>query len=58
MADICPQTLKEVKEASQRLGCGKDQYGTNQYMCLPNVEKTSLIEFCHDGVMGIKESGL
>ena len=56
--DICPHTLEGVEEASQRLGCDKDQFGKNQYMCLPNVEKTSLIEFCHDGIMGIKETGL
>lgn len=27
-------------------------------MCLPNVEKTSLVEFCHDGIMGIQEEGI
>lgn len=54
----CPNTLKEVEEASKRLNCGKDQFQKNQYMCLPNVEKTSLNEFCYNGVMGIQEKGL
>nr|XP_022290155.1 uncharacterized protein LOC111101829 [Crassostrea virginica] len=54
---VCPKTQEEVKHASNRLGCGNDQYGNNQYMCLPNVEKTSLVEFCHDGIMGIQEEG-
>ena len=47
----------DFDEASKRLGCGNDLYGNNQYMCLPNVEKTALIEFCHDDIMGIHEEG-
>ena len=54
----CPNTLHEVEKASKRLGCGKDLFGKNQYMCLPNTEKTTLIELCHEGIMGIKEKGL
>ena len=54
----CPNTLNEVEKASKRLQCGKDVFGKSQYMCLPNTEKTSLIEFCYDGIMGIKEKGL
>lgn len=53
----CPDTFKEVEEASKRIGCGKDMFGKNQYMCLPDVDKTSLYEFCHGGIMGIKEKG-
>ena len=43
--------------ASGILGCGFDVYGNNQYMCLPNAEKTSLVQFCVDGLMGMKEKG-
>lgn len=45
-------------EASKRLECGNDTFGNNQYLCLPNKNKTSLIEFCFDGVMGIHEEGM
>lgn len=55
--DTCPDTLEKVEQASKRLKCGKDRFGKNQYMCLPNTEKTSLFEFCYDGIMGIKEKG-
>lgn len=55
--DTCPQTLREVTSASTRLGCGKDEFGHNQYMCLPNKGKTSLVEFCYTGIMGIQEKG-
>ena len=55
--DTCPKTQKEVEQASKRLMCGEDQFGKNQYMCLPNTEKTSLIEFCYNGVMGMQEKG-
>ena len=54
----CPKNLKEVKDASKRLGCGRDKFNKDQYMCTPNEEKTSLVEFCHEGIMGIKEKGL
>lgn len=56
--DTCPKNLTEVIKASRRLGCGKDEYGNNQYMCLPNVEKTSLIEFCFQGIMGLQPKGM
>lgn len=56
--NTCPSTWNEVKKASKRLGCGNDMFGKDQYMCLPNTEKTSLIEFCYNGIMGIKEKGL
>ena len=54
----CPTTLEKVIEGKARLECGRDKYGNNQYMCLPNEEKTSLVEFCYDGIMGIQEKGI
>lgn len=53
----CPTELTEVVEASQRLECDNDKYGNNQYMCVPNKDKTSLVEFCYDGIMGIQKEG-
>lgn len=53
----CPKNQTEFDEASNQLGCGNDRYGNKQYMCLPNVEKTALFEFCHDDIMGIQEEG-
>ena len=55
--NICPRNPTELERASDFLGCGSDEYGNNQYMCLPNAEKTSLFEFCYDGLMGMKEKG-
>lgn len=57
LIQACPENQNEVIEASKKLGCGYDKYGNNQYLCLPNKEKTSLIEFCSDGVMGIRDKG-
>ncbi|XP_062598506.1 uncharacterized protein LOC134259930 [Saccostrea cucullata] len=57
IVDNCPQNLTETLEASTRLGCGRDKYGNDQYMCLPNLKTTSLVEFCHDGIMGFIERG-
>nr|XP_022290822.1 uncharacterized protein LOC111102406 [Crassostrea virginica] len=53
--DVCPQNLNKVIEASEKLGCGDDEYGNNQYLCLPHVNKTSLVEFCYEGIMGRQE---
>ena len=53
----CPKSKTDVKKAGEKNGCGKDKYGNNQYMCLPNEEKTSLVEFCYDRVMGIEYQG-
>lgn len=55
--NICPMNQTEVERASSILGCGSDIYGNNQYMCLPNAEKTSLVQFCVDGLMGMMEKG-
>nr|XP_022286793.1 uncharacterized protein LOC111099689 isoform X1 [Crassostrea virginica]XP_022286794.1 uncharacterized protein LOC111099689 isoform X1 [Crassostrea virginica] len=55
--NVCPKNQTEVDEAGKRLGCGQDKYGHSQYMCLPNEEKTSLVEFCYNGVMGIVYKG-
>lgn len=52
----CPKSQSEVREASDRLRCGNDTNGNNQYMCL-RYDRHSLIEFCYDGVMGIVDKG-
>lgn len=49
----CPTNLTEIEIASNRLNCTNDIYGNNRYICVPNFEKTSLVEFCYDGIMGI-----
>ena len=53
----CPMNQTEVDRASSILGCGYDEYGNNQYMCLPNAEKTSLVQFCVEGLMRMMEKG-
>lgn len=57
MIDACPKNLDEIKNASANLECGFDRFGNSQYVCLPNTEKSSLIEFCYEGLMGLKEKG-
>lgn len=54
---MCPKNETEAYNASDRLNCSTDKYGTNQYMCVPNKEKTSLVEFCYDGVMELENNG-
>lgn len=57
LVSVCPRSKHDVMQASKRLRCGDDIYGNNQYLCLPNKNKTSLVEFCFQGVMGIVEKG-
>lgn len=54
---VCPTTDHEINTASKKLECGNDRYGNNQYLCIPNVDKSSLVEFCNDGEMGVVEEG-
>lgn len=55
--DSCPDSEQQVIQASKNLGCGVDKYGNNQYICVPNLELTNLVEFCYDQTMGIQEGG-
>lgn len=57
LVNVCPRSKHDVMQASKRLRCGDDIYGNNQYLCLPNKNKTSLVEICFQGVMGIVEKG-
>lgn len=54
---VCPSNQTEIDESSRRIGCGKDKYGNTQYMCISNGNKTSLVEFCFNGTMGLEEKG-
>ncbi|XP_062618986.1 uncharacterized protein LOC134280561 isoform X2 [Saccostrea cucullata] len=54
---LCPRNLTEVHLASLRLGCSRDKYGNDQYLCLPNTKKTALVELCHNGIMGMIVKG-
>ena len=56
--DTCPTNLTQVIESSTRLGCDKDEYGNDQYICLPTVNMSSLVEFCYNGIMGYHEKGI
>ena len=56
--DVCPKNLTERQNASRRLRCGFDEYGNNQYVCLPNKEKSSFIELCYNGLIGLFEKGI
>lgn len=55
--NVCPKDQDKVQMAAKRLRCNKDIYGNNQYMCVPNKNKTSLVEFCYDGIMGLEDKG-
>nr|XP_022292736.1 uncharacterized protein LOC111103631 isoform X3 [Crassostrea virginica] len=52
----CPRNALEIVDSQKRLNCGDDKYGNNQYLCLLDVDKTGLFEFCHDGIMGWRQN--
>lgn len=58
LVTLCPKNQTEVNEASSKLGCDNDKYGNSHYMCLPKKDKTSLVELCYHGVMGIRNKGI
>lgn len=53
----CPKNENETAQASKNLKCEKDEFNNSQYLCLPHVNKTSLVEFCFNGSLGIREKG-
>ena len=55
--DVCPENLTTITKASKKLGCDKDEYGNDQYICLPTVDMSSLVEFCYNGIMGYNKKG-
>ncbi|XP_056015018.1 uncharacterized protein LOC125676214 isoform X1 [Ostrea edulis] len=57
IVESCPGNSTGFAEASSRLNCGRDQYGNDQYICVPNYNKTALVEFCYDGIMGFRQRG-
>ena len=56
----CPTNEAEVNERIKvfPFPCGKDEHEHHQYMCLPNIEKTSLVEFCYNNTLGIQLEGM
>lgn len=57
VVDVCPRRQIDITTASKKLGCKNDTYGNNKYMCVPKDDKSSLVEICYDGNMGIEEPG-
>ncbi|XP_061190656.1 uncharacterized protein LOC133198627 isoform X2 [Saccostrea echinata] len=55
--DSCPTTNFSWYRAGSRLNCSHDANKRLQYLCIPNQEKTALIEFCYDHIMGLFEKG-
>lgn len=55
--NVCPTTKEEVNIAAKRNGCRNGTNGRSSYMCIPNKEKTTLVEFCYNENIGIHEKG-
>lgn len=46
------------KAASRKRNCSFDDVKPlNRYLCVPNVEKTELLEFCYDQIRPMVQSG-
>ncbi|XP_062615839.1 uncharacterized protein LOC134277529, partial [Saccostrea cucullata] len=46
--DTCPGNKTEYADSATRLGCGVDENGRSQYVCVPNNNRSSLVEFCYN----------
>ncbi|XP_062577819.1 uncharacterized protein LOC134239672 [Saccostrea cucullata] len=53
----CPKNRSEWYTAGARLNCSYDGNNTLQYLCIPNKNITTLLEFCYDRIMGFNEKG-
>ncbi|XP_062570400.1 uncharacterized protein LOC134232454 isoform X2 [Saccostrea cucullata] len=55
--DSCPGNKTEYTTSATRLGCGVDENGRSQYVCVPNHQRSSLVEFCYKSTVGFYEKG-
>ncbi|XP_061190276.1 uncharacterized protein LOC133198150 [Saccostrea echinata] len=55
--DYCPTTIDSRNSAADRLKCPLDQNKNPSYFCVPNQEKTTLLEFCYDEFLGLVQNG-
>ncbi|XP_062600628.1 uncharacterized protein LOC134262237 [Saccostrea cucullata] len=53
----CPKNRSEWYTAGARLNCSNDENNTLQYLCIPNMKITTLLEFCYDRTMEFNEKG-
>ncbi|XP_062609906.1 uncharacterized protein LOC134271712 isoform X2 [Saccostrea cucullata] len=53
----CPLNETEFNESAKRLNCSVDENGRSQYTCVPNTNKTALVEFCYKFTVGLYEKG-
>ncbi|XP_062570741.1 uncharacterized protein LOC134232780, partial [Saccostrea cucullata] len=57
IVDSCPRNKTEYTTSATRLGCGVDENGRSQYVCVPNHQRSSLVEFCYKSTTGLYEKG-
>ncbi|XP_061192142.1 uncharacterized protein LOC133200344 [Saccostrea echinata] len=57
VVDSCPTSETEFITAATRLNCGVDKYGRNQYTCVPNEDRSALVEFCYGKIVSYYQKG-
>ncbi|XP_061193202.1 uncharacterized protein LOC133201412 [Saccostrea echinata] len=57
VVDSCPTSETEFIRAATRLNCGVDEYGRSQYTCVPNEDRSALVEFCYSKIVGFYQKG-
>ncbi|XP_061188745.1 uncharacterized protein LOC133196915 [Saccostrea echinata] len=48
IAKFCPQNKADWDLRSRHLNCSNDDTKIHRYHCVPNSQKTALLEFCYD----------
>ncbi|XP_062613715.1 heat shock 70 kDa protein 12A-like [Saccostrea cucullata] len=48
VVESCPQNKADWDLRSRQLNCSNDDTKTHRYHCVPNGQKTALLEFCYD----------
>ncbi|XP_062603879.1 uncharacterized protein LOC134265676 [Saccostrea cucullata] len=55
--DSCPSTLDSRNSAAERLNCSLYENKNPSYFCVPNQDKTALLEFCYGEFFGLVQNG-
>ncbi|XP_062599445.1 uncharacterized protein LOC134260939 [Saccostrea cucullata] len=53
----CPRNETEFLASATRLSCDVDGNGRYRYVCVPNNERSAIVEFCYNYTSGLYEKG-
>ncbi|XP_056015075.1 uncharacterized protein LOC125676208 [Ostrea edulis] len=57
VADSCPRNRTEFTDSATRLNCSVYENGRSRYVCVPNIQKSAIVEFCNKNAARVFKQG-